>query len=223
MSAKSHNDRGDVMANMPADRIENLVDFDLADGEAQLISYTRFSVKNDIVVLQIADKRGKPQFVKYFLGLNEDLEVQLLSIESESKETQDGEVLRTGSEIFVPPRKLDEATEFVSKIKSALIRQIHEFDSEVNELVGAIKGENWKATRGHFGPDRQYAILAKLFVTLHRYNFESPVVKFAELLEITHETAKHRIRAAKEKGFLTTPGKGSTNTQLTDKAKDLTS
>ena len=98
-----------------------------------------------------------------------------------------------------------------------------DFDNEINELVGAIKGDKWEAKRGRVGSDLQYAILAKLFVTLQKYSWESALVRFADLLEVPYDTAKTRLKAAKDRGLLTSPGMGSTNSQLTDKAKDLTS
>ncbi len=209
------------MANLPATRIENLVDFQTPDGEVELVSYTGFNKPGDVAVLNFKAQSTQPEFIEYTLVLNDDLNVELLNIEAESKDGNDGEVIRSGYQMFNPALELTAATKNARHIESALRHLVKAFDNEINELVVEIKGDRWKATRGHYGPDRQYAVLAKLFVTLHRYYFDNALIKFADLLEIPYETAKHRIRTTKEKGFLTTPGKGSTNTQLTDKAKDL--
>jgi hypothetical protein len=222
MSTKSGQGDGSAMVRMPAARIENLVDFKPSDGEAQLLSYTRWSEPHDFALIKFTFTNTKIETIKYSLGLGEDLEIELLAIESESKGVAHGENLRTGYESFEPPIKIAQATEFASHIVSALLAQMHNFEIEIKELVGAIKGDKWEAKRGQSGPDRQYAILAKLFVTLQKYSWESALVRFADLLEVPYETAKTRLRTAKDRGLLTSPGMGSTNSQLTDKAKDLT-
>jgi hypothetical protein len=223
MSTKSTQADLGAMARMPAARIENLVDFYPADGEAQLVSYTRWSEPHDFALISFKSANTKIETIKYSLGLGADLEIELLAIESESKGEAHGENLRTGYETFATPIKISDATQFASDIVGALLAQMSDFDNQIKELVGAIKGEKWEAKRGQSGPDRQYAILAKLFVTLQKYSWESALVRFADLLEIPYETAKTRLRTAKDRGLLTSPGMGSTNSQLTDKAKDLTS
>ena len=206
---------------MPAARIENLVDFTPLEGEARLISYTRWSEPHDFALIKFTSANTKIETIKYSLGLGENLEIELIAIEIESKGAKHGQNQRTGYETFTPPIKVSEATEFGTHIVGALLAQISDFDNEINELVGAIKGEKWEAKRGRVGPDLQYAILAKLFVTLQKYSWESALVRFADLLEVPYYTAKTRLRTAKERDLLTLPGMGSTNSQLTDKAKDL--
>jgi hypothetical protein len=222
MSTKSALHDGSAMARMPAARIENLVDFNPADGEAQLVSYTRWSEPHDFALIKFTSANTNIETIKYSVGLGDDLEIELLAIEIESKGAKHGENQRTGYESFEPPIKIAQATEFASHIASELLTQISDFDNEINELVGAIKGDKWEAKRGRVGPDKQYAILAKLFVTLQKYSWESALIRFADLLEVPYDTAKTRLRTAKDRGLLTLPGMGITNSQLTDKAKDLT-
>jgi hypothetical protein len=223
VNAKSTQNEDGSMPRLPAARIENLVDFNPADGEAQLVSYTRWSESHDFALIKFTSTDTKIETIKYSLGLGADLEIELLAIESESKGVAHGENLRTGYESFDIPIRISDATEFAAHIISALHSQMSDFDTQINELAEAIKGDKWEAKRGQPGPDRQYAILAKLFVTLQKYSWESALVRFADLLEVPYETAKTRLRTAKDRGLLTSPGMGSTNSQLTDKAKDLTS
>jgi hypothetical protein len=222
MSTKFTQSDASAMAKKPAARIENLVDFKPSDGEAILISCTRWSEPHDFALIKFTSTNTKSETIKYSLGLGEDLEIELLAIEIESKGAKHGENLLTGYERFDLPIKISDATEFASNIASALLAQMADFDNQINELVGAIKGDKWEAKRGQSGPDVQYAILAKLFVTLQKYSWESVLVRFADLLEIPYETAKTRLRTARDRDLLTSPGMGSTNSQLTDKAKALT-
>jgi len=222
MDTKSPGTDGRTLVIKAATKVESLVDFQPSQGTAQLITYTRWEEPHDFVVVEFTSRTTKQELIKYFLGLGDDLEVEVSSVETESKGLSHGENLCTGYAKFDPPLKIENATQYSAEILSVLQALMTEFDNEIDELVLAIKGDKWEAKRGHSGPDKQYAILATLFVRLQKYSWESALVRFADLLNIPYETAKTRLRTARDRGFLTSPGMGSTNSQLTDKAKSFT-
>ena len=76
--------------------------------------------------------------------------------------------------------------------------------------------EYWKLKKGSRIDDIAFAQLAYVYSQLQQDGSPTTTKDCALLMDVNYETAKSRIRFARERGMLTKPGKGSSEkTQLT--------
>lgn len=68
--------------------------------------------------------------------------------------------------------------------------------------------KNWQVPRGYAVDDLQYARLAQLYALRARYAPLNVTQLLSEDMSVPVTTTKERIRKVREKGFLTSPGKG---------------
>lgn len=82
--------------------------------------------------------------------------------------------------------------------------------------------KNWQVPRGYAVDDLQYARLAHLYTLRARYAPLNVTQLLSEDMSVPVTTTKERIRKAREKGFLTSPGKGLNGQgEVTRKAIEL--
>jgi hypothetical protein len=82
--------------------------------------------------------------------------------------------------------------------------------------------KDWEVPRGYAVNDLQYARLAQLYALRARYAPLNVTQLLSEDMSVPLTTTKERIRKAREKGFLTSPGKGLNGQgEVTKKAKQL--
>lgn len=68
--------------------------------------------------------------------------------------------------------------------------------------------KDWEVPRGYAVNDLQYARLAQLYTLRARYAPLNVTQLLSEDMSVPMTTTKERIRKTREKGFLTSPGKG---------------
>lgn len=69
--------------------------------------------------------------------------------------------------------------------------------------------------------DHRYAAVAAVYVDLLDAGDPSPVVTMASVLHLSVKTVRNLLYKAREKGLLTSAGRGRAGGQLTDKAKEI--
>jgi hypothetical protein len=82
--------------------------------------------------------------------------------------------------------------------------------------------KDWGVARGYAVDDLQYARLARLYTLRAKFAPLNVTQLLSEDMSVPLTTTKERIRKAREKDFLTSPGKGLNGQgELTKKAKQL--
>lgn len=96
---------------------------------------------------------------------------------------------------------------------------LQQWQREVDDLALKIQPKYWIPEKGRRVNDIVYAYLSALFVRLESAGTIRVLEKCAEYMDVNYETAKSRIRFARERGLLTKPGQGaSSSTKLTTKS-----
>jgi hypothetical protein len=97
-------------------------------------------------------------------------------------------------------------------INEQLLKRVEqELDSwwkDVVELQDALNPKIWDLVAGSAIPDGYYALTALLYEIRSKYSAGFIVESMANDTSATVAATKQRIRKAREKGFLTSPGKG---------------
>jgi hypothetical protein len=103
-----------------------------------------------------------------------------------------------------------------------VVRKLDSWWAQVQSLSAGLTSKEWKITRGLAAPEILYAKIALLY-SLRAEFYPLMVVKLlAGDMSVPETTVKERLRKAKEKGFLTNPGKGLNGQgELTQKAIQL--
>ncbi len=93
---------------------------------------------------------------------------------------------------------------------------------EVIECAKNLDPKNWAVPRGFPAADLQYARLANLYQIRASMAPLRVTQLIAQDMQVPLSTAKERLRKAKEKEFLTNPGRGLNGQgEITEKAKKL--
>jgi hypothetical protein len=79
---------------------------------------------------------------------------------------------------------------------------------EVESARKYMNQQDWEVPRGYAVDDFQYARLAQLYTLRARYAPLIVTKLLSEDMSVPLTTTKERIRKSREKGFLTSPGKG---------------
>jgi hypothetical protein len=79
---------------------------------------------------------------------------------------------------------------------------------EVESACRYMSQKDWEKPRGYAVSDLQYARLAQLYSLRARYAPLNITKLLSEDMSVPMTTTKERIRKAREKGFLTSPGRG---------------
>lgn len=136
----------------------------------------------------------------------------------------------------------------IGAMERAVRREVGGFGDLVSELAGVFRDladrfgmneaagmatdwEQWSRSLDDFrdrprtGPagrsDKSYAVLAALYIQFIDGGEARPVRAVASRLGMSEKTVQNHLYKAREKGFLTSRGRGRAGGQLTDKAKEI--
>ena len=97
-----------------------------------------------------------------------------------------------------------------------------EWWDRITQFSVLVEPKQWKAQRGLPADESLYAAVALLYSERKRMNPLKVTSLLADDMEVPLTTAKERVRKAREKGFLTAPGKGLNGQgEVTEKAIKL--
>lgn len=99
---------------------------------------------------------------------------------------------------------------------------LEEWWDRVIQISALVRPKQWKTQRGLPADEALYAAVALLYSERKRMNPLKVTSLLADDMGVPLSTAKERVRKAREKGFLTTPGKGLNGQgEVTEKAIKL--
>jgi hypothetical protein len=124
---------------------------------------------------------------------------------------------------------LSEVSDLTDNVESVFSDLVKEYLTKIDYLAGRLRGDRWeihagrspKVAEGIEARMYSYALVAELLVVLEGYGSNKPLQQIAELLEISYNTAKTRIRICREMDLLTSPGQGIKSSKLTERSLNL--
>jgi len=125
---------------------------------------------------------------------------------------------------FYSPELLSyEANDIInSQLLAVAEKNLNTWWKDVTEMQDALNPKMWDLVAGSAIMDGYYALLSLLYEVRSKYSGGFIVECIASDTGATLAAAKQRIRKAREKGFLTSPGKGQVGQgRITSKAMTL--
>lgn len=96
----------------------------------------------------------------------------------------------------------------LNELLDSAVEQLDDWWSEVEALKKDLSVDKWKVPKGLAAPEILYAKCAVLYSLRSEFCPLRVVKLMAKDMSVPETTVKERLRKAKDKGFLTNPGKG---------------